>query len=70
MIPPGGSGRIVTRIRTAGIQGRRTKTVEVETNDPRHRRLRLSVSFLAQAPVEVYPQPSINLYGTGGPRSK
>ncbi|MDQ7005645.1 MAG: hypothetical protein Q9Q40_00255 [Acidobacteriota bacterium] len=66
MIPPGGSGRIVTRIRTAGIQGRRTKTVEVETNDPRHRRLRLSVSFLAQAPVEVYPQPSINLYGTAG----
>ncbi len=56
----------MTKIKTKGIQGRRTKTVEVETNDPQHRRLRLSVSFLAQAPVEVYPQPSINLYGTAG----
>ena len=66
VIPPGGSGHIVAKIRTNRIQGRRTKSISVETNDPAHKRVKLKISFLSQAPVEVYPQPTANLYALAG----
>lgn len=66
VIPPGGSGHIVARIRTNRIQGRRTKSISVETNDPAHKRIQLRMSFLSEAPVEVYPQPTVNLFALMG----
>ncbi len=69
-IPPGGTGKIVLKVKTKGIQGRRTKSARVETNDPAHARFNLQVAFLAEAPVEVYPGQMVTLSGFAGEKVK
>ncbi len=54
------------KVKTKNIQGRRTKSAKVETNDPKKRRINLKVSFLSQAPVEVYPQQMAQLSAFAG----
>jgi hypothetical protein len=65
-IPPGGQGKVVVKVRTRGIQGRRSKSVRIDTNDPEHRQVRLRVSFDSVMPVEVYPRPRAILHGFVG----
>lgn len=66
VVPPGGKGQVVVKVKTRGIQGRRAKSVRIDTNDPRQRQLRLTVSFESIMPIEVYPHPRATLYGYVG----
>jgi hypothetical protein len=65
-IPPGGQGKVVVTVRTRGIQGRRTKSIRLDTNDRQHRHVRLRVTFDSMMPVEVYPHPRAILHGFVG----
>lgn len=53
-------------VRTRGIQGRRSKSVRLQTNDPAQRTVQLRVSFESVMPVEVYPRPRAILHGFVG----
>jgi len=63
VIPPGGKGKVVAKVRTKGYQGKRTKTVRVTTNDPSSPQVTLRMTFTVQAPVEVWPtrRPSLSV---------
>jgi hypothetical protein len=56
-IAPGEEGEIKLTYNTRGFQGRNTKYIDVESNDPAQPRKRLSVS----AEIEVPPRPRIFL---------
>ena len=56
-IAPGGKGEIKLTYNTRGFQGKNTKYIDVESNDPTHPRKRLAVS----AEIEVPPRPRIFL---------
>ena len=63
VIPPGGKGKVVAKVRTKGYQGRRTKTVRITTNDPANPQLTLRLTFTVQPPVEIWPtrRPSMSI---------
>jgi hypothetical protein len=65
-IPPGGQGKVVVKVRTRGIQGRRSKSIRLDTNDRDHRHVRLRVAFDSVMPIEVYPHPRAILHGFVG----
>jgi len=66
VIPPGGQGQIVAGIKTKGIQGRRSKNIAVQTNDPEQPNIRLRVSFEVVPPVIVGPQNVVTLTAIQG----
>lgn len=66
VIPPGGSGKIIAKVHTQGQQGRRTKTIAVETDDPQRSHLTLRLSFEARPLIAVYPRPFVNLVTVQG----
>lgn len=65
MIPPGGSGKIVAKMKTAGHPGVMTKTVNVVTNDPQRPSLSLSLTADVRTPVLANP-PHASLAGAVG----
>ena len=56
-IAPGGKGEIKLTYNTRGFQGKNTKYIDVESNDPAQPRKRLAVSV----EIEVPPRPKIFL---------
>ena len=60
-IPPGGTGKVVARIRTRGIRGARRKTVTIETNDPDRPAVVLTIAFVSRPAVAVLPRDSLLL---------
>jgi hypothetical protein len=56
VIPAGGSGKLVAKVHTKPTQnGRVNKVVSVRTDAPGAENLRLSLSFVAQAPIIIRP---------------
>lgn len=62
MIPAGGSGKLVAKVKTHVTQrGRLTKVVTVTTDDPVAKTIQLRVSFELEPAVEIKPQPRVFL---------
>ncbi len=61
VIPPGGTGKVVAKVRTRSLQGRRTKSVRVQTNDPAQSMLNLQLSINVVAAIAVLPQSQLRL---------
>jgi hypothetical protein len=68
VIPPGGTGKVVAEVDTKNRFGAQRKSVRVESNDPDERVVRLSVSFVSESPIDVYPNRFVNLRGVDGKR--
>ncbi|RMG48474.1 MAG: hypothetical protein D6718_01690 [Acidobacteria bacterium] len=70
VIPPGGQGKVVAKVHTKGQQGRRTKTISVQTDDPVRPNVTLRLSFEARPAVAVYPAPTVNLVAVQGEKAE
>jgi hypothetical protein len=55
-VPPGGAGEIKATFKSKGYNGPVTKTITVETNDPDHRTVRLTLKGKVTADVTVTPR--------------
>ncbi len=56
VIPAGGSGKIIGKVRTGGTEvGRRTKSIRVQTNDPNNGLLYLRISYEVVPVIQVLP---------------
>ncbi|UCF66693.1 MAG: hypothetical protein JSV80_13010 [Acidobacteriota bacterium] len=65
-IPPGGSGTVIAKVRTRGRQGRQSKTVRVETNDPTTPFVTLRLTFVSQPAIDVLPTRTVTFAGFAG----
>jgi hypothetical protein len=67
VIPAGGSGKLVAKVKTRGNQnGRLSKRVSVTTDAPGKERLQLSLSFNAVAAIIARPRPNLYLNSVVG----
>ena len=56
VIPPGGSGKVVGKVRTGAAQvGRRAKSIRVQTDDPELRVVNLRISYEVVPVIQVLP---------------
>ena len=69
VIPAGGSGKLIAKVKTHATQhGRLTKVVTVTTDDPVAKTIQLRVTFELEPAVEIKPQPRVFLNVLEGTR--
>lgn len=65
-IPPGGEGKITIEVDTSGNGGKRLKkNISVDTNDPHHQKLTLTVTGVVEKLVTIKPK-WVRLKGSAG----
>jgi len=71
VIPAGGSGKLVAKVRTrASQEGKISKTIRVTTDDPGARTIVLKLQADVEAPVKVYPRRRAYLGVVEGERAE
>lgn len=62
MIPAGGSGKLIAKVKTHATQrGHITKIVTVTTDDPVAKTIQLRVSFEPEPAIDIKPRPQVRL---------
>jgi hypothetical protein len=70
VIPPGQEGKIQLVVEGAKVHGEFNKSASVETNDPDHPHLTISITGKEIAFVNVTPEGTVYLHGPTARRSR